>query len=69
MSELKEVATFEERGTVVSNESAKIALNEFKNYDYILRLTRNKGKLRVPLAMISEYKGFTVMAKAIIPAT
>ena len=69
LSELKEVSTFEERGTIVSNEAAKMALQEFKNYDYILRLTRNKGKLRVPLTMITEYKGFTVFAKSIIPPT
>ena len=69
LAELKEVMTFEEKGTVVSNEAAKIALQEFKNYDYILRLTRNKGKLRVPLAMVVDYKGFTILAKVIIPGT
>ena len=45
-----------------------MAAQEFKNYDYILRLTHNKGKIRVPLCMMLEYKGLTVMAKVMIPS-
>lgn len=44
-----------------------MAAHEFKNYDYILRLTQNKGKIRVPLCMMTHYKGFTVFAKVLIP--
>ena len=38
-----------------------------KNYDYILQLTNNKGRIRVPLVMCVEYKGFTGIAKTMIP--
>lgn len=46
-----------------------MAAHEFKNFEYILRLTHNKGKIRVPLSMMIEYKGFTAFAKVIIPST
>ena len=45
-----------------------MALNEFKNVNYVLRLTHNKGKIRVPLSSVVEYKGFAVFAKVIVPA-
>lgn len=45
-----------------------MALNEFKNFNYILGLTENKGKIRVPLATFIEYKGLTVYAKVAIPS-
>ena len=45
-----------------------MAAHEFKNFEYILRLTHNKGKIRVPLSMMIEYKGFTAFAKVIIPS-
>lgn len=31
-------------------------------------MTHNKGKIRVPLSMIIEYKGFTAFAKVMIPS-
>lgn len=45
-----------------------MAAHEFKNYDYILKITKNKGKLRVPLSMITHYKGFSIYAKVLIPS-
>lgn len=45
-----------------------MALNEFKNFNYILSLTHNKGKIRIPLSAVIEYKGFVVFAKVIVPA-
>lgn len=74
--ELKEVAlgSYTERdrsgsgvGTIIASDHCKEAQQEFKNYDYILRLTRNKGRIRVPLSLIVEYKGFVAFAKASIP--
>jgi hypothetical protein len=35
--------------------------------NYILKLTRNKGRIRVPLVLMVEYKGFMAFAKAAIP--
>jgi hypothetical protein len=52
----------------LSNSEEKLAAHEFKNYDYILKLTHNKGKIRVPLSMINHYKGFAVYAKVLIPS-
>lgn len=46
-----------------------MASQQFKNYDYVLRVTKNKGKIRVPLSMITHYKGFAVFAKVLIPST
>ena len=57
-----------EKGTMITNEEAKMGSHEFKNFDYILKLTHNKGKIRVPLSMIIEYKGFTAFAKVMIPS-
>lgn len=45
-----------------------MALTEFKNLNYVLSLTHNKGKIRVPLSTIVEYKGFVIFAKVITPA-
>lgn len=36
--------------------------------DYLMQLTRNRGKIRVPLACIIEYKGIVALVKAQIPA-
>jgi hypothetical protein len=35
--------------------------------DYLMQLTRNKGKIRVPLAAIVEYKGIIALVKDNIP--
>jgi hypothetical protein len=58
-----------EKGTILSNAAEKMASHEFKNYEYILRLTQNKGKIRVPLSMLTNYKGFTVFAKVLVPSS
>ena len=58
-----------DKGTIPSNSAEKAAAHEFKNYDYILRLTANKGKIRVPLSMMTHYKGFAIFAKVLIPST
>ena len=69
--ELKELSSdnpnFMEKGTIVSDAAQLMALHQFKNYQYVLRLTQNKGRIRVPLAMVTHYKGFTVYAKVLIP--
>lgn len=36
--------------------------------DYLLSVTRNKGKIRLPLANIVEYKGIVSLIKADIEA-
>lgn len=69
INELHEVSTFQDRGTVISNSRIKEAQQILKNSNYILQLTRNRGRIRVPLMMITEYKGFTGLAKAEIPTT
>jgi hypothetical protein len=61
------VASFEKKGSIISHHRSKRVYQELKNYDYILQLTNNKGRIRVPLAMAVEYKGFVCLAKAIIP--
>jgi hypothetical protein len=35
--------------------------------NYILQMTRNRGKVRVPLANIVEYKGIVALVRATIP--
>ena len=67
LHELKEVTSYEKKGSIISKQSSKRALQEFKNYDYVLQITNNKGRIRVPLAMTVEYKGFLCLAKAIVP--
>lgn len=52
----------------MSKQESKMALTEFKNLNYVLSLTHNKGKIRVPLSTIVEYKGFVIFAKVITPA-
>lgn len=44
-----------------------MAIHEFKNYDYVLKIMKNKGKIRVPLSMVTQYKGFCIYAKVLIP--
>lgn len=39
---------------------------QFKNANYVLQITRNRGRFRVPLMMLIEYKGFTVLAQAAV---
>jgi hypothetical protein len=69
MLELTEVASFQDRSTVVSAGRLKRARQEFKNANYILQVTRNRGRFRVPLMMFLEYKGFGVLAKAKVHST
>jgi|JI9StandDraft_2_1071091.scaffolds.fasta_scaffold354848_2 hypothetical protein len=49
-----------------TEDSVRAIKNEWRNYNYILTATRNQGVIRVPLACIVEYKGFTALAKALI---
>ncbi len=53
-----------ERTSVVESKQVKRIKQEFKNAHYIVKCTRNKGMFRVPLMMVTEYKGFTVLAKS-----
>lgn len=64
---LREVVSYEKRGAIISSYESKLAQKEFRNYDYILSLTANKGRIRVPLSMVVEYKGFICVVKAVIP--
>lgn len=41
-----------------------MAKAEFKNMDYLLRVTENQGILKVPFIVLFEYKGFLGMAKS-----
>ena len=60
---------FEERVMIVNCEHYKKARQELKNANYILQNTRNRGRFRVPLTMIVEYKGFAIVAKADVHST
>ena len=60
---------FEDRLTIIDSEHYKKARQQFKNGNYILQNTRNRGRFRVPLMMIVQYKGFCVMAKANVHST
>ena len=64
--ELNEVSTFQDRSTIVGSDRVKQLRQQFKNANYILQITRNRGRFRVPLMMLSEYKGFTVLAHAAV---
>lgn len=44
-----------------------VVLEEWKNYDYLLQITRNKGNIRVPLACLIFYKGFVCLVKVQTP--
>ena len=61
--ELSEIATFDDHNTVISSVRSKRARNQFKNANYILQCTRNKGRFVVPLMMLTHYKGFQVFAR------
>jgi len=67
--ELNEVSSFHDRSTFVSGQSVKQAQQEFKNADYILQMTRNRGRFRVPLSMMMTYKGFSALAKSLVHST
>jgi len=41
--------------------------NEFKNYEFILASTQNKGFFKVPLSCIIQYQGFFCFCTADIP--
>ncbi len=61
----KEYKLVREGSETVYDESAiKAVLREFHNLNYLLQTTRNKGRLRVPLACIVEYKGIVAFVKA-----
>jgi hypothetical protein len=64
--ELNEISTFQDRSTVVGSERVKQLRQQFKNANYVLQITRNRGRFRVPLMMLTEYKGFTVLAQAAV---
>lgn len=52
------------REMIVDESELKKAIKEFKNMNYLLSITRNKGKIRLPLANIVEYKGIIALVKA-----
>jgi hypothetical protein len=45
----------------------KAAFREFNNMDYLMQFTRNKGKIRLPLVAIVEYKGIVAFVKSSVP--
>lgn len=47
-----------------AEDTRRLLKNEWRNYNYILGVTQNKGLVRVPLACIVEHKGVTGLAKA-----
>lgn len=48
----------------IKNPRYKNAVNEFKNFEYLLGATKNEGILKVPFMTLFEYKGFLGMAKS-----
>ena len=50
--------------TIYDESAIKEALREFKNMDYLLKVTRNKGRVRLPLANMVEYKGVVALVRA-----
>ncbi len=50
----------------MNNNRIKAEYQEFKNYQYILERNNNKGKLRVPLSVCVQYKGFYGVAKVYV---
>lgn len=52
---------------MLEESAIKAAYREFNNMDYLMQLTRNKGKIRLPLVAIVEYKGIVAFVKASIP--
>ena len=67
--ELSEVVSFQERNTGVSVGRTKRMRNMFKNGNYLLQCTRNRGRFRVPLMMLTQYKGMQVFAVSNIHST
>lgn len=67
-TDIKDFRLVKETKESVYDEAAiKAALREFRNLDYILQMTRNRGRIRVPLASVVEYKGVVALVKAQIP--
>ena len=66
MLELSETSNFHDRISIVSSQSNKQLRHQFKNSDYILQITNNRGRFRVPLMQLTQYKGFTVLAKSMV---
>lgn len=64
--ELAEISSFNDSSTIVSGKVVKKMRGEFKNSNYILQCTKNKGSFRVPLMMVVTYKGYQVLAKAAV---
>ena len=64
--ELSETQSFQNNSVTVDPIKAKYLRNTFKNANYILQCTRNKGRFVVPLMMITNYKGFQVLATSSI---
>jgi len=65
---LKEYKLLKETKESVLDEGAiKAAYREFNNMNYLIQLTRNKGKVRLPLIAIVEYKGTVALVRANIP--
>ncbi len=44
-------------------------MREFKNYDYLLEVTRNDGALLIPLQVHFQYRGFPGIAKTTRPSS
>lgn len=66
---LKDYKLLKETKESVLNEAAiKAAFREFENMNYLMQLTRNKGRIRVPLAAVVEYKGIVGFVRANISA-
>lgn len=62
-----EIYLYSERQLEVEHPRQQQATREFKNYDYMLECTKNKGPLLVPLMALFEYKGFCGMGKTLVP--
>ena len=60
--ELSEVKSFQSGSVTIDPVKTKYAKNMFKNANYILQCTRNKGRFVVPLMMLTYYKGFQILA-------
>ena len=57
----------ETKESVLDEAAIKAAFREFDNMNYLMQLTRNKGKIRLPLVSIVEYKGIIALVRANIP--
>lgn len=59
-----EVYFFNEDNLSNKHHRYRSAVQEFKNFEYLINTTKNEGILKVPLMTMFEYKGFVGMAKS-----